>query len=135
LATTWKNRLACSRASGRSPISSDLVDDQQLVDPDCAVDRRFPAALPLCRLERHHQIGRRGEAHLGPVLGGPIAERNRQMRFADPGRSSDILPGIRDLRFGFAIRSTRAVARSSQCSDRSATLALNTSLSGNSIGH
>jgi hypothetical protein len=79
LATTWKNRLACSRASGRSPISSDLVDDQQLVDTDCAVDRRFPAALPLCRLERHHRIGRRGEAHLVPVLAGDIAAGLRHL--------------------------------------------------------
>jgi hypothetical protein len=50
-----------------------------------------------CAVERHDQIGRGGEAHLVPVLGSQIAERNRQMRFADPGRAEehDVL-GTRD---------------------------------------
>jgi hypothetical protein len=33
------------------------VDDQELVDADGTVQRFFPTALTLRRLERHHQIG------------------------------------------------------------------------------
>jgi hypothetical protein len=40
----------------------------------------------LRRLDGHHQIGCRGEAHLVAVLGGQIAEPDRHMRLADAGR-------------------------------------------------
>src|SRR5439155_7311928 len=43
----------------------------------------------LRRLERHDQIGRRGEAHLMPVLRGQVAEGDRQMRLADAGRAEE----------------------------------------------
>ena len=49
--------------------------------------RLFPAALPLRRLERHDQIGRRREADLVALLSGQIAERNRQMCLAYAGRA------------------------------------------------
>ena len=68
---------------------TDLVDDQELVDIDGAVHRLFPAALALRRLERHDQIGRRGEAHLMPVLRGQVAEGDRQMCLADAGRAEE----------------------------------------------
>ena len=65
---------------------ADLVDDQELVDADGAVHRLLPTALALRRLERHDQIGGGGEAHLVAVLGGQVAERDRQMRLADAAR-------------------------------------------------
>ena len=68
----------------RQGQAADLVDDQELVDADGAVQRLLPAApLALPGLERHHQIGRGGEAHLVAVLRRQIAERDRQMRLAD----------------------------------------------------
>ena len=72
----------------------------------------------------------------GPVVpAGLMTQSTSKPTFADAGRSSDILPGVRDLRSGSAIPSTRAVAKPSQCSVRSAMLALNTWSSGNPIGH
>ena len=69
---------------------------KQLVDADGAVQRLFPAALALRRLERHDQIGGRGEAHLVAVLGGEVAERDRQMRLADAGgaEKDDVLGAL-----------------------------------------
>jgi hypothetical protein len=59
----------------------------------------FPAALPSRGLERHDQIGCRGETHLVTVLSGEIAERNRQMCLADEtGRMAPMLyHGLRRL--------------------------------------
>jgi hypothetical protein len=63
-----------------------------------------------------------------------VAKRAGQPRLADAGRSSVILPGVRRLRFGSSTRFTRAAARPSKWSARSATPALSTSSSGNPIG-
>jgi len=43
-------------------------------------------ALALRRLEREHQIGGRGEAHLPGPVGGEQPEGNRQVRLADAAR-------------------------------------------------
>ena len=57
-----------------------LVDDQQFEDADSRVQHLLPAALALRRLERHDQIGGRGEAHLVAVLGGQVgAKRGRRL--------------------------------------------------------
>jgi hypothetical protein len=48
------------------------------------------------------------------------------MGFAAAGRSCVILPGVRRLKFGSSIRSTRAAARQSMWSARSATPGLTT---------
>src|ERR1051326_8305539 len=60
------------------------------------MQRLPPAALALCRLEGHHQIGGRGEAHLVAVLGGQVAKGDRQMRLADAGgaKEDDILGAL-----------------------------------------
>src|SRR6516164_2098286 len=74
----------------------ELIDDQQLVDTDGAVQRLFPTALSLRRLERHDQIGGGGEAHLVAVLGGQVAECDRQVRLADTGwtEEDDVLGAL-----------------------------------------
>jgi hypothetical protein len=60
------------------------------------VQRLFPTTLALRRLERHDQIGGRGEAHLVAVLGGQVAECDCQVRFADTGwtEKDDVLGAL-----------------------------------------
>jgi hypothetical protein len=51
--------------------------------------------------------------HRAVVAAGLVTEGAGKPAFADPGRSSVILPGVRRLRFGSSIRFTRAAAQSS----------------------
>src|SRR5437868_14519928 len=67
-----------------------------IIDTDRAVHRLFPAALALRRLERHDQIGRRGEAHLVAILRGQVAQGDRQVRLAGAARAEkdDVLGAL-----------------------------------------
>src|SRR5262249_9842146 len=113
---------------------ADLINDEQrgaAKEADAFAQTSFAVGLG----ERVDDIGERREVDAAAGADSLDAKSCRQVTLAGTGRSSAILPGVRDLRSGSAIPFTRAVAKPSQCSVRSATLALITSSSGNPIGH
>src|SRR5262249_27602832 len=62
---------------------ADLVGDQQLVRVDRTMHDLAIAALALRGFEQQHQIGRAEEAGFVNLLGGGIADANREMGFTD----------------------------------------------------
>jgi hypothetical protein len=76
---------------------ADLVDDQQLVGIDRAMHDLAIAALALRGLQHQHQIGRTEEPRLVALLGGEVAERDREMSLAHArGSEEDHVLGALD---------------------------------------
>ncbi|GEM_PF-6241605 len=122
VAATWGDRQV-----------ADFVDDQQRTTAQEA-DFLTQGAFAFGFGEGGDEIGKRDEVDALAGADGLDCQCGGEMGFAGAGRSSVILPGVRRLRFGFSIRFTRAAARRSLSSTRSATLAPSISSSANQIG-
>jgi hypothetical protein len=75
-------------------------------------DSGFEGKLAAGDLQSLDEIGGSGEQHAPAVFDEGIAERCRQVTLAGAGRSSVILPGFRELKFGSPIHFTRAAVKS-----------------------
>ena len=74
-------------------------------------DSGFESKLATSELQALDEIGGAGEQDAPAVFDQGKAERCREVTLAAAGRSSVILPGVRQSRFGFSIRFTRAAVK------------------------
>ena len=111
-----------------------VVEDEELDASKAAQDAGI-AAVAAGEREFGEKFGDALVENRAVITTSLVTERTGKPTFADPSRNSVILPGVRLLRFGSAIRFIRAAAKRSQCSVQRSMLALNTLSSGNPIGH
>lgn len=91
---------------------AEVVEDQAIVAVELGQGCR-QRQVPARRLELLDEVGGAGERDPPAGVDQGVADRGGDVRLAGPGRSSDILPGIRTPRGGSSIGSIPGVARSS----------------------
>lgn len=109
-----------------------FVDDQQLSKGKVLLQSQ-QAALVARFLELMDEAGSGSKGNREPPLTGSKTQGQGNMGLPRAARSSAILPGVRQQRFGSFIRSIRAAAKSLPSSARNGTPARCTSPSDNLI--
>jgi hypothetical protein len=132
--TLLEDFVEITTGAGVERFQTPIVEDQELDTGKASQDASI-AAVAAGERELGEQLGDALVENRAVITASLVTERTGKPTFADPGRNSVILPGVRLLRFGSAIRFIRAAAKRSQCSVQRCMLALNTLSSGNPIGH
>src|SRR6516162_8308389 len=96
-------------------LETPIVENQELDTAEGAHQTRV-AAVAACQGEIAEQARYALVEDRAVIAACLVTEGASQPAFADARRNSVILPGFRLLRFGSAIRFTRAAAKRSQCS-------------------
>lgn len=91
-------------------LEAPIIEDEKLDAVEAAHDAGV-AAVAVGQREIGEELGNALIEDQTVVAAGVVAEGTGKPTFADPGRSSVILPGVRRLRFGSSIRFTLGAVR------------------------
>src|SRR6185369_4819186 len=90
---------------------SEVIEDQQVIFVEFG-DGSLKSEFSAGDLQPLHQIGGACEQHAPAAFDESKAERCRQVTLSGARRSSVILPGVRESKFGSPIRFTHAAVKS-----------------------
>ena len=128
----FEDLVEIAAAASVERFEAPIIEDEKLDAVEAAHDASV-AAVAVGQREIGEELGNALIQNGAVVAAGFVAEGTGKPAFADAGRSSVILPGVRRLRSGSSIRFTHGAARSSRRSAPSAMPVPSISSSGNPI--